>query len=83
MKPKRLPLKLLSTKKLLLLQRLPLRAAVAVLAALLICLSRVYIGIHYAFDVLGGAAVGAVVAVVVARLYREGNWLDRMAVRIF
>jgi undecaprenyl-diphosphatase len=67
----------------LLLQRLPLRAAVAVLAALLICLSRVYIGIHYAFDVLGGAAVGAVVAVVVARLYREGNWLDRMAVRIF
>jgi len=67
----------------LLLQRLPLRAALAVLAALLICVSRVYIGIHYAFDVLGGAAVGAVAAVAVAKLYREGNWLDRIAVRIF
>lgn len=46
-------------------------------AALVMILSRVYVGTHYASDVLGGAMTGIVAAVVVRSVYREGTRGDR------
>ncbi|MFC3674040.1 phosphatase PAP2 family protein [Ferrovibrio xuzhouensis] len=51
-------------------------------AALLIMLSRVYIGTHYVSDVLGGALTGAAAAVLVRNLYREGTLADRFLTRL-
>ncbi|MGH6974988.1 MAG: phosphatase PAP2 family protein [Stellaceae bacterium] len=50
--------------------------------ALLICVSRVYVGTHYVTDVLGGAATGIVAAGAVRRLYWEGTWVDRLVTSI-
>ena len=60
-----------------LLHRVWRRAFVFLACALLICVSRVYIGTHYASDVLGGAVTGIAAAVVVSSLYWEGTWADR------
>lgn len=60
-----------------LLHSLPKRDALFLCAAALVCLSRVYIGTHYASDVLGGAATGLVAAGLVAAVYREGTRIDR------
>ena len=46
-------------------------------AALVLMLSRVYIGIHYSSDVVGGALTGFIAALIVLALYREGTRLDR------
>jgi undecaprenyl-diphosphatase len=46
-------------------------------AALLICLSRVYVGTHYFSDVLAGALIGAGAAVVVRWVYRRGTEVDQ------
>lgn len=46
-------------------------------AAILVAVSRVYFGTHYVSDVLGGAAIGIVAAILVRALYREGTRLDR------
>jgi|TARA_R110000751_G_scaffold261692_1_gene360960 undecaprenyl-diphosphatase len=46
-------------------------------AAVLIAVSRVFIGTHYVSDVLGGAAIGVVAAMLTRALYREGTRLDR------
>ncbi|MGO4562124.1 phosphatase PAP2 family protein [Rhizobiales bacterium 3FA27D7] len=51
-------------------------------AAVLMVISRVYIGTHYVGDVLGGAATGVVAAMVVRTLYREGTHLDRLVTSI-
>jgi undecaprenyl-diphosphatase len=61
------------------LARLPGRAAVFLVFALAICLSRVFVGTHYVGDVLGGAATGILAAVVVRLVYRENSRLDRFA----
>jgi len=53
------------------------RAFILLAGALLICVSRVYIGTHYASDVLGGAVTGIAAAVFVSPLYWEGTWADR------
>lgn len=45
--------------------------------ALLVSFSRIYIGTHYASDVLGGAVTGLIAAIVVRAAYREGNSMDR------
>lgn len=45
--------------------------------AVLVALSRVFIGIHYAGDVLGGALTGAIAAVMVSVAYRRETRLDR------
>lgn len=58
------------------------RGLVLIALAVLIGLSRVYLGIHYLGDVLGGAATGAVAAVLANWAYREGSAFDRVATRI-
>ena len=50
--------------------------------AALICVSRVYLGIHYAGDILGGAVTGTLAVLVVVWAYREGNRIDRFATGI-
>lgn len=52
-------------------------ACVLVLATL-ICVGRVAIGVHYPSDVIGGAAVGALSALVLWTTPLRG-WLDRLA----
>jgi undecaprenyl-diphosphatase len=55
----------------------PRAAPALVLIALVIGLSRVYVGVHYPSDVLGGAAVGAIVggvAILVLRWARGRDW---------
>jgi len=53
------------------------RRAIGLLAlAVLVSVSRIYLGTHYAGDVLGGVATGIVAAVAVRVAYREGTRLD-------
>jgi undecaprenyl-diphosphatase len=52
-------------------------------AALLIAISRVYVGTHYASDVLGGALTGIIAAVVIRSVYQEGTRTDRFHHRHF
>jgi undecaprenyl-diphosphatase len=47
-------------------------------AALLIGLSRVYLGTHYVSDVLGGDATGFLAAALVRMAYRENTRVDRL-----
>jgi undecaprenyl-diphosphatase len=51
-------------------------------AALLVCLSRVYVGTHYISDVLAGALIGAASALLVRRAYRRGTKLDQFVTGI-
>ena len=50
--------------------------------AALVCVSRIYVGMHYASDILGGAGVALLAAYAVKKLYREGTKLDRFVVGI-
>lgn len=52
-------------------------------AALLIAVSRVFIGTHYVSDVIGGALTGWVAAIVVRSAFWEGTAIDRAITRIF
>jgi undecaprenyl-diphosphatase len=54
------------------------RGSAFLVAALAVCLSRVYVGTHYATDILGGAATGIFAAIVVRQLYRAGTRMDRL-----
>lgn len=47
-------------------------------AALVICISRVYVGTHYASDVLGGMVTGTAAAVAVHALYWRGTRADKL-----
>lgn len=60
-----------------LLQGLRGRATALLLAAMAVCISRIYVGTHYATDILGGAATAATAALAVHALYREGTRLDQ------
>lgn len=66
-----------------LLQGLPGRGLLLLAAAVLVCLSRVYVGTHYVTDVLGGAATGLVAALIVRAAFPEGNRLDRIVTGLF
>ncbi|HEV2163065.1 MAG TPA: phosphatase PAP2 family protein [Stellaceae bacterium] len=58
------------------------RALGLFIGALIVCVSRIYVGTHYFTDVLGGAATGIVVAGMVRWLYWEGTWVDRLVTSI-
>ncbi|TBW53327.1 phosphatase PAP2 family protein [Marinobacter halodurans] len=58
------------------------RGLAFLIVAFLIAFSRVYIGIHYLTDVIGGATTGLLAAYLVRKFYREGNWLDQRLTRI-
>ena len=61
-----------------LLHGLPKRGFVFLVAAVLLGVSRVYIGTHYVGDVLGGAATGILAATLVRAVYRENTRADRL-----
>jgi len=65
------------------LSNMPKRAIWFGLAALVIAFSRIYIGTHYASDVLGGALTGAIAAALVPSLYVRGTRVDRFITAIF
>lgn len=58
------------------------RALGLFVGALIVCVSRIYVGTHYFTDVLGGAATGIIAAGAVRWLYSEGTWVDRLVTRI-
>lgn len=62
---------------------MPKRAFWFGLAALTIAISRVYVGTHYASDVLGGALTGAFAAALLPSLYARGTRVDRFITGIF
>jgi undecaprenyl-diphosphatase len=57
--------------------RLGRRGLAFLIVALLVSASRIYVGMHYASDVLGGAVTGTFAAAAVRALYREGAVADR------
>ena len=56
-----------------LFQGLRRRGLAFLFAALLVCASRIYVGTHYASDILGGAATGVAAAAAVRALYRKDS----------
>lgn len=65
------------------LQGLPGRSALLFVLAFLIAWSRIFVGTHYASDVIGGVCTGIVAAFVVRLAYREGTRPDRLVTGIF
>ena len=63
-------------------QRLPLRCLGFFGLAALICLSRIYVGVHYVSDILGGIASALIAVMIVRVLYREGSRLDRLVTSV-
>jgi undecaprenyl-diphosphatase len=51
--------------------------------ALLVCFSRIFVGMHYVSDVLGGALVAFAAAIVVKRFYPAGSKLENWLVQLF
>ena len=64
------------------MQALPRRTLAFTVMALLICWSRLHIGIHYVGDVIGGAVTGVLGAIAVRLAYRENSRLDSLVTRI-
>ncbi len=58
-------------------------ASAFLVAAAIIFVSRVFVGVHYVSDVIGGSVVGIVAAYVVSKLFDENNRLSRQLIRIF
>jgi undecaprenyl-diphosphatase len=65
-----------------LMHRMPRRGLLFLAAATLMIYSRVYVGTHYASDVLGGALTGIVAAGLVRSMYHEGTRVDRLITNI-
>jgi undecaprenyl-diphosphatase len=66
-----------------LLHGLRVRGSMFLAAACLIAFTRVYLGTHYASDVLGGALTALLASVCVCLFYRSGTRLDRLATGLF
>ena len=66
-----------------LLLRQGVHGAVLTAFALLVGLSRVFIGTHYVSDVLGGYATALMAALLVRSVYRPGTRLDAAITNIF
>ena len=64
------------------LARLPSRAWAFFGMAALVSLSRIYVGTHYATDVVGGAATGILAAILVPLIYREDSRLNQFAIKL-
>lgn len=56
--------------------------ALFLVAAVLVAFSRVFIGIHYLGDVVGGLGTALIAAIVLRVAYPEGNRLEQRLVRI-
>jgi undecaprenyl-diphosphatase len=65
-----------------LLHSLSRRGALFLIAAAVICFSRVYVGIHYVGDVAGGTATGFAAAIAVKWAYRPGTRIDQLVTSI-
>ena len=64
------------------LHKMPKRAIWFALAALAVAISRIYVGTHYASDVLGGAVSGTIAAILILLLYQRGTRIDRFITNI-
>lgn len=62
---------------------MPKRALWFGVAALMVAFSRVYIGTHFASDVLGGALTGAIAAALLPLLYVRETRVDSLITNIF
>jgi undecaprenyl-diphosphatase len=60
-----------------------LKATLFGIAALLLVASRIYLGVHYAGDIVGGCATAFLAAVVVRSVYLEGTSIDRRITGLF
>jgi len=65
-----------------LLQRRLRAGGTFALVALLVMISRVYVGTHYPSDILGGMATGCLAALVIRGFYTREGWLNRRLVRL-
>jgi undecaprenyl-diphosphatase len=65
-----------------LLHAMPRRGFVFTAAAVIVAISRVYIGTHYVSDILGGALTGIMAAVLVRLFYWQGTRADRFVTGI-
>jgi undecaprenyl-diphosphatase len=65
-----------------LLHAMPRRGVLLLAAAVLVAISRVYIGTHYLSDILGGALTGVAAAASVRLCYRQGTRADRFVTGI-
>ena len=63
-------------------QGLPWRTLGLSVLALLICLSRAYVGMHFVTDILAGAVTGMLGGVAVRCLYRDTSILNQLITRI-
>jgi undecaprenyl-diphosphatase len=52
------------------------------IGAVLVCWSRLYVGIHYAGDVLGGGLTGLIAAAAVTKVYLSNSKLNQALIRI-
>jgi undecaprenyl-diphosphatase len=64
------------------IHEMPQRGALFLAAAVLMVVSRVYVGTHYASDVLGGALTGVIAASLVRPVYRRDTRMDRLMTSI-
>jgi undecaprenyl-diphosphatase len=58
------------------LQGLRRWSVIFLVLALVVCFSRIYVGMHYVSDILGGAAVALLAAFIVKQFYRPKTKLD-------
>jgi undecaprenyl-diphosphatase len=58
------------------------QGTVLLILAVLIAYARIYVGVHYLGDVLGGALTGLLAARAIQAFYPSGSRLDRFVIRI-
>jgi undecaprenyl-diphosphatase len=61
-----------------LLHRRNLKAALFLAMAALVAISRIFVGTHFASDILGGAATALAACLLVRAFYRQGGRFDRV-----